>query len=384
MTIVSTITRRTHPEKLVIEPARGRDHLRAFTRLPRELHRGDPHWLPPLVPERRAIPGGVRHPVAASGEAELFLAIRDGRPVGRIAVVRHRRRTAFRGAHEGLFGMFDCIEDADVAGALIEAAARWLGERGCGTMIGPVGLLPGQESGLLVDGPAAPPVVLMPYHPPYYPGLLEACGMAKAKDLWTWSAGPEPTESIRRIARDTRRREGLTVRTIDPDDLAAESARLAEIRRGGPGWALSPTTDREFAYLLSGLRGLLPPGAALICESRGEPVAFALAIPDRTQELTGLAGRAARLGVPPGLLLAARSPAAGLRWRAAAFGVKEGFRGLGLEAVLVTELWRSARRHGCGSWEATWTLEDNHAMNRVMEVLGASRSRTYRLYRKAC
>jgi len=380
---VSTITRRTHPE-LVIEPARGRGGLRAFARLPRDLHRGDPHWLPPLLSERRAYPGRVRHPVVTSGgEAELFLATLGGRPVGRIAVVRHRRRTAFRGAREGLFGMFDCVEDAEVARALLDAAAQWLGARGCDTITGPVGLLPGQESGLLVDGPAAPPVVLMPYHPPYYPELLEACGLEKVKDLWTWSAGPEPAESLERIARDTRRREGLTVRALDLDDLEAECARLAEIRRGGPGWAVTPTAGSEFAYLLSGLRGLLPSGAALMCEARGEPVAFALAVPDRTQELTGPAARAARLGVPPAVLLAARSPAPGLRWRAAAFGVKEGFRGLGLEAVLVTELWRAARRHGCGSWETTWTLEDNHAMNRVMQLLGATRSRTYRLYRRA-
>lgn len=387
VTIVTTTTCRTRPD-LLVEPARGRGGLRAFARLPRDRHRGDPHWLPPLMAERRVFPGRARHPVFAAGDAELFVATARGRPVGRIAAVRHRRRTAFHGSREGLFAMFDCVEDPAVARGLIDTAAHWLRRRGCDTITGPVGLLPGEESGLLVDGPAAPPVVLTPYNPPYYPALLESCGLVKVRDLWAWSAGPEPPESIRRLARATRQRENLTVRILDVDDIGAESARLGDISRGGRvhGWGLAPTTRREFAYLLTGLRDFLPPGAALIAESHGEPVAFALAIPDVTQRLTGPAARVARLGVPPAVLLSmapsARTVAPGLRWRAAAFGVRNGFRGRGLEAVLVAELWRSARRLGCGSWEATWTLEDNHAMNRVMELLGATRSRTYRLYRR--
>jgi len=384
VTIVSITTRRTHPG-VTVEPARGRGELRTFARLPRDLHRGDPHWLPPLLPERRAFPGRARHPVFVSGDAELFLATAKGRPVGRIAAVRHRRRTAFHGAREGLFAMFDCVEDPAVARALIDTAARWLAERGCDAITGPVGLLPGQESGVLVAGPAGPPVVLTPYNPPHYPALLEACGLVKVKDLWTWAAGPEPPESILRIARATRQREDLTVRALDLGDLRAESARLGEICRGGRmhGWGLAPTTEREFAHLLAGLHDFLPSGAALVCECQGEPVAFALAVPDLNQRLTGLAARIARLGVPPAALPPVHTVTPGLRWRAAAFGVRNGFRGRGVEAVLVAELWRSARHLGCGSWEATWTLEDNHAMNRVMELLGASRSRTYRLYRKA-
>jgi GNAT superfamily N-acetyltransferase len=382
VTIVSTSTRqRTHPE-LIVEPVRGRGNVRAFARLPRDIYREDPHWPPPLASERRAFYGRGRHPIFDTGEAELFLATVRGRPAGRIAAVRHRRRTAFHGARDGFFAMFECVEDPVVAHGLVDAAARWLGSRGCDTITGPVGLLPGQESGLLLGGADGPPVALTPYNPPYYPALLESCGLAKAKDLWAWSAAPEPPESIRRIARAARLRESLTVRALDVGDLRAESARFREICRGGRmhGWGLAPVTERDFAHLFDGLRGLLPPDTALVCESHGEPIGFALGLPDR--RLTAPGARLARLGLPAALLPTARESGSGGRWRALAFGVRDGFRGRGIEAVLVTELWRAALRHGCESWEATWTLEDNHAMNRVMQVLGATRSRTYRLYRR--
>ncbi len=391
MTIVSTSTRyQTHLEPIV-EPARGRGEVRAFARLPRDLYRRDPNWLPPLVSERRAFPGR-RHPIIGAGEMELFLATLQGRPVGRIAAVRHRRRTGSHGARQGFFAMFECVEDPAVARALIEVAATWLRTRGCDTITGPVGLLPGQENGLLLgdlpgDLPgdaAGPPVALTPYNPAYYPALLESCGLAKTKDLWAWSAGAEPPERIQRVARAARLRESLTVRALDTGDLDAECDRFREIRRGDRihDWGLAPVTERDFAHLFTGLRGLLPPGATLVCESRGEPVAFAVALPDLNRRLTGPAARLTRRGLPPTLLPSTRATASAGRWRAVAFGVGDGFRGRGVEAVLVTELWRAARRLGCDSWEATWTLEDNHAMNRVMEVLGATRSRTYRLYRR--
>ncbi|MEV5413236.1 GNAT family N-acetyltransferase [Thermopolyspora sp. NPDC052614] len=373
-----------HPAHLepIVEPARGRADVRAFARLPRDLYRKDPNWLPPLVSERRAFPGRRPHPVLGTGEVELFLATRRGRPVGRVAAVRHRRRTGSHGVRQGFFAMFECVDDPAVARRLIDTAATWLRTRGCDTITGPVGLLPGQESGLLLGDAAGPPVALTPYNPPYYPALLESCGLTKVKDLWAWSAGAEPPERIQRVARAARLRESLTVRALDATDLDAECERLREIRRGDRihDWGLAPVTERDFAHLFTGLRGLLPPGAALVCEAAGEPIAFAAALPDRNRALTGPAVRLARLGLPPTLLPVARATASAGRWRAVAFGVKEGFRSRGVEAVLVAELWRAARRLGCDSWEATWTLEDNHAMNRVMEVLGATRSRTYRLY----
>jgi GNAT superfamily N-acetyltransferase len=353
----------------------------AFIKMPYDVYRGDPHWVPPLEGERRALSDRRNNPFFEFGEVELFLARRGGRVVGRVAAMHNPRHNALHTTRDGFFGLFECVDDAAVAQALFDEVTAWLAERGRDTIEGPVSFFAGGPCGVLAEGFDAPPAVLTPYNPSYYPELLESCGLFKARDLWAWEAGPEPPERIERIARSVQAREGLTVRTLDLGDLRAEIGRMKAVYRGGwaPNWGFAPMTDRELAYLFEGLRRVVRPEAVLLCEAHGEPVGFALGLPDVNQAVRRRGGPLGRWGRP---VRRPRATRVVNRWRAVAFGVRDGFRGRGLEALLLAELWRSAHRLGCAGWEASWTLQDNHAMNRVMEVVGATRAKTYRIYRR--
>jgi GNAT superfamily N-acetyltransferase len=368
----------------LIRPVRGRGDVTAFIRMAYDVYRGDPRWVPPLERERRAFLDRRANPFFEFGEVELFLARRDGRVVGRVAAVHDPRHNEFHGRRDGFFGLFECADDLGVAEALLDAAAAWLRGRGLDTLMGPVSFSTNNECGLLVEGFDSAPAVLMPYNPPYYPGLLESCGLVKAKDLWAWEAPAQPPERVERVAAWVRGREEITVR---PADLANPDAELALLKDfytaiWAPNWGFVPMTDRELRHMYDTLRRVVKPEGMLFCEVRGEPVGVAVGLPDFNQALRAAGGRLATLGVPLGLIRLSREARRIRRWRLAILGVRAGCRGLGLETLLVSELCRAARRYGCEGWEGSWTLEDNDAVNRMCAAMGAERSKTYRIYRR--
>ena len=110
-----------------VRPVRGRRDLNAFIRLPFRLHRGTP-WVPPLVIERRQFLNRDKNPFFVHGEAEYFLAERDGGVVGRITAHVDERWTQHNGGNDGMFGFFECERSPETAHALIDAASGWLRE----------------------------------------------------------------------------------------------------------------------------------------------------------------------------------------------------------------------------------------------------------------
>ena len=131
-----------------------------------------------------------------------FWHTKTDRAVGRIVASINRRLNEKEGQEVGLFGYFECIDDQDVASALLEQASRWLYERGCTVCRGPVNL--STHSGCLfqIDGFGWPPYLMMPYNPPYYPGLVEAAGWRARKDAIAYDfAMPELSKAFERAYR---------------------------------------------------------------------------------------------------------------------------------------------------------------------------------------
>ena len=217
--VVPDVTEAAHPAKDVeVSLVMSGIEKDRFIRLPFELYRDDPFWVPPLVMERHEFLDSSKNPFFRHAEVALFLARRDGKLVGRIAAVEDRNYNAFHGCKVAYFGLFECIDDPGVAAALVAAAKNWARWRGLIQIIGPMNLSTNQECGLLVDGFDSSPYVMMPYNPPYYADLVEACGFRKAKDLYGFerSAKVPAPERFVRVADKIRAHEGITVRPPKP------------------------------------------------------------------------------------------------------------------------------------------------------------------------
>ena len=371
---------------VVVLPVKSSGERKEFIAFQYDLHRGNPLFVPPLLMERNDFFNEKKNPFFEHGTVELFLARRGGRVVGRVAAIVDDLYNQTHETKVGWFGCFECIDDAGVAKALLSQAEDWLRARGMTEVLGPASFSSNTEWGLLVDGPPEPAVILMPWNPGYYQGLLEQAGYAKAKDLWAWKIDVQKDvpEKVARIAEKVRTREKLTVRPANLKDWDNEVRRIKDIYNQAweKNWGFVPMTEREIEQLAKELKQILVPELALFAEVNGEAVAFSLTLPDANIALKAANGRLTTFGIPVGLvklLLASKRIKSG---RLAVLGIKAGYRRRGLDSVMFLDTFNNSRKLGWWGGEISWTLEDNDMVNRAIEVFGCTKYKTYRVYGK--
>jgi hypothetical protein len=370
---------------VALSPFRRADRAR-FIAVPAPLHRGDPRYVPPLRREVHGLLDPSRNPWHRHAEMALFVALQDGVAVGRVAAIRDRRHDEVRAERAGCFGFFDCVDDRQCAEALLAEAERWARSRGATTMRGPISPSMHDECGCLVEGFDAPPVIQMPYNPPYQGDLLEACGYRKAQDLLAYEflASQDVRPPIARVAQAVEASGEFRLRTVDRRRFRREVETLRALYNAAwdANWGFVPLDADEIAWRAGRLRPLVDPRIALFVEARRErgfePVAFALAVPDVNEILVGLDGRL----TPLALLRLVRGLRRVRTMRLLLLGVIAPYRRRGLEALLVREIHRRGAQAGFARAELSWVLEDNVVMNRTIVKAGGRHYKTYRIYEK--
>jgi GNAT superfamily N-acetyltransferase len=374
--------------ELTVRPVRGRRDLTRFIKLPFELHRDERNWIPPLISERRRFLDRDKNPFFDHAEAEYFLCERDGRPVGRITAQIDRRWDEFQGGNDGIFGFFECANDVAVARALVGAAAEWVRQRGRERLLGPMDFTTNDECGLLIEGYEIPPMILQPWHPPYYRDLLESQGLAKRMDLLMWrlDMGELKEENefhplIHAAAQKSEHEHGVRIRRMDKRDLEAEIGRFMEVynEAWAPNWGFVPITDEEVAFQAGDLKPILREEWAMIAEKDDEVVGAALTLPDINQVLAKMNGRL----LPFGWLTFLRERSKVDAVRVFALGVKPEYQHWGVAAALYVRHIETAAELGMPGGETGWILETNEPMNRAMEGMGGEVIKKYRLYELA-
>ncbi len=359
----------------------GKSGLNEFVELPWSIYRGDRYWVPQLRITTRELLDRGKHPFYANAEAEFFVARRDGRPVGRIAAILDRGHNRFHGENAGFFGFFESVDDAEVAQALLKTAREWVSAHGAEFIRGPVNPSMNYESGMLVEGFDSSPMVMMTYNPRYYPRLMEQAGLQKVKDLYAFvnSADGVDLGKIGRVAGRALQRHSVTIRPIDLKDFDGEVGRVFDVYNSAwtRNWGFVPMTREEFFLMGKEMKQIIEPEMVLIGETRGRIIGFALALPDVNVALKPANGSL----FPTGLLKILYYRTKIRAVRVVALGVVEEFRATGVAAGFYAELVRRARESGYDQeCEMSWILEDNVLMTRSLELMGARRTKTYRLY----
>ena len=358
----------------------------AFIKFQWQIYANDPAWVPPLIIERKAFLDRKHHPFYRHGDAALFLARKNGKIVGRIMASDDPNYNSVHQSNVGCFGLFECIDECDVAAALFEAAEGWVRNKGRTEIMGPIDYSTNYVCGLLVDGFQFPPTILTAHNPPYYQQLIESCGFAKAKDLYAWwFADPsKAVAQLRRLASRVHRHCPVTFRPANLKNLRDESRRLREIynQAWAKNWGFVPFTEPEIQFMTKELKPLLMPGFAWIAESGNEPVGFALGLPDINVVLRDLNGRLTRFGLPIGLIRLLFYKNRIQKGRLIALGVIEKYRRAGIAETLVLRVIEETMVKRGITGELSMTLEDNLMINRFLEAIGADRYKTYRIYRK--
>jgi len=363
-----------------VESVADRAQLRRFVTLPWSLYADDPHWVPPLIGETMKGFDRRHNPFFGHGEMELFLARRDGRAVGRIAAIRNRAHESFHDESVAFFGFFECADDREASLALLHEAARFARARGLERLRGPVNPSTNDELGTLVEGFDSPPMILTPHARPYYDRLLQESGLAKARDLVAYimeDAGmPERLERGGAIAE--RRNPGVSLRTIDMRRFDAELDIVRDVynRAWDKNWGFVPMTNAEVGHMAAQLKPVVDPALVVFAEREGRALGFALGMPDVHQALRHLNGRL----FPTGWLKLLWHLRRVSQIRIMALGLVPEARATGIDMMLYRQLYRNAVARGYRRGEFSWILEDNTAMRKPLESIGARVYKTWRIY----
>ncbi len=368
--------------QLSVRPVAGRSDMKKFIDLPWSIYKDYPLWVPPIKSSVAKLLDRKKHPFWQFSEGEFFLAKRDGKVVGRIAAIIDGNSNAYCNETVGAWGFFECFQDNETACELFSAAEQWVRERGMSAIRGPLNPSTNYEVGLLIEGFAKAPALMMPYNPAYYLDLIYGVGYRKEKDLFSYrfSRDHEVPQWMFELSQRICTHNDITIRC--PKKWKRDDVRLlCNIYKEcwAENWGFVPTTEREDDELAKDLLFLIEPDLAFFIYYSGEPVGIGVLLPDLNPFLKRLNGS---LGISALLKkYLYQSEIKGLR--GLLFGVKNNYRQLGLHLVSLEHVMKVVRATDKYEYtEMGWTLEDNEAINRLFSEGGLAPDKRYRIYQK--
>jgi GNAT superfamily N-acetyltransferase len=367
-----------------VKPVQGFRDLRQFVELPFRLHVGTP-WIPPLKLERYQFLTRKLNAFFKHGEAEYFLARRNGKVVGRITAQIDSAYNEFHHTNTGMFGFLEFEEDVEIVRALVSAAEQWLRDRGCDQMLGPMSFQINDEAGVLFDGFAREPLIREPWNPPYYVALCEQAGLTKAMDLYGWGLEIEDRERMNpllpQLAERAETKYGITIRRMSRRHLRRELDEFAKVYNAAwsQNWGFVPYSKADLdAYALD-LQLVYARDWFMIAEQDGKTIAMAITIPDIHQVYKKMKGRLLPLGwwyyLMRGRIIN--------RVRIGFLGVLPEYQHTGVAAAIYLEHFNTAERTRQKTGEASFILEVNTSMNRGLEAMGGRIVKRWRIYERA-
>ena len=371
---------------LRIVPVSNKADLAEFIRLPAAIFKDDPQWIPPLFLERKIHLSPKHNPYFQHAKSQSWLAWRGDVAVGRISAQVDQMHLAQHHDATGFFGMLDAEDNQETFAALMTTAEQWLAEQGMRRVRGPFNLSINEETGLLIDGFADPPVFMMSHALPYYREHIEQCGYHKAADTLAYLINPNfvAPPVMQRLLKMASER--VTVRTLDRSRFDDEIMLLRDIFNDAwsENWGFVPFTEAEFKELGQNLKFLLHDEYIQIAEVDGEAAGFIIGMPNINEAIRDLKGKL----FPFGWLkliwrLKIKGPASG---RVPLMGVRKKFQktrlGPGLAFLIIDAVRNELHKRGAHRLELSWILEDNAGMRNIIESIGGTAYKRYRVFER--
>lgn len=371
-----------------IIPVAGIGKFMTFCRIPRQIYKGMDGFAAPLDAERWTAFSGKLNPHFKLVDSQAFIAKKDGKWVGRILAQIYKDGWKPVDTSPAQFGCLDAIDDEEVVTALLSAAEDWLKAKGADTIVGPFSPSVNAESGMLIDGFTALPMIFVPWNPPYLPDLVEAAGYSKARDLYSYRY--DVRASDREVKGSIMARpewaQRLKIRTLDLKNLKSEAPIIVDIFNDGwaENWGFVPFTLEEFLSVADGLKYVMPENGGFMVELDGVPQAFGIVLPNLHEILADFHGTLLPFGLPK-VISRVRNHAF-KSGRLALFGIRRALHRKAVGGVVILafieELRRRSRSSSIDHVEFGWVLEDNAGMRRPIEFSGAQVDKIHRVYEK--
>jgi hypothetical protein len=326
-----------------------------------------------------------RHPFFQHAQAAFYLALREGRPVGRITVFENRRYNRYRDRQEARFYHFECAEDDEAAAALFAAAAAWASRQGLKELAGPHGFSGMDGSGILIDGfQQRATMTMMHYHLPYYRRLFEENGFRKERDYYTAVLDRQAfrlPEKIRRVAEIHYKRGHFRVPLFHSKKALLRIAReIGDVynRSFAVHDDFCPLEEAEIDRLAKDLTLVSKPSLVKILYYDDRVVGFLFAFPDLSAALQRARGRLHPLSLIDLFTEARRTDTLIVNGAA----ILPEYQKLGGNGLMYYELTRTVQNSGYRWAEMVQVADTTDLILADMQTLGGKIYKTHRIYRR--
>ncbi len=368
----------------VIKPVKTKSELKQFIMLPYRLYSDDPLWIPPLISQEKAQFDPEKNPSYRYCDTEFFLAWRDGRPVGRIAVIINRRYLDKLGKDCGRFGWFECEDNLETANALLEAAENWLAEKGMTEISGPMGFTDNDMTGFLVEGFDELPTIAGSYNPPWYNDLVTSRGYVKEVDYVEYKITVPETlpEKVERLTALIKKRS--TVNVFNENTTKNLSKKwghqifdvLNESYKELYGTTL--LDEKEIDYYINAYLGQVDPEFIKLAVDGDRLVGFIIAMPNLSKAFQKAKGRLFPFGFIH--ILRAMKKSKILDFYLA--GILPAYQGKGVDALMTYEIGKSVFKRKMEFAESNHELEDNKKIQAMWKLYEKRLHRRVRVYHR--
>jgi GNAT superfamily N-acetyltransferase len=377
------------PAMLAIEKVDTEDksQVKRFVRFYYDLYRDCPQWVPPLFVDAYLPLNRKKHPFFSHSEADFFIAVRDGKVVGRICAANNKPFNEYHKTRKAHFYAFDSINDLEVARALFDAVIAWARERGMDTLIGPKGLSPFDGYGIQIEGfEHRQMMTMMNYNYDYYPKLMEALGFEKEVDFVSCYLPAESfriPERVERIAKRVIERGDLWVKKFKSKrELIQWAPRIGAAYNKAfiHNWEYYPFSEGDIKYAVDNIFLVADPRLIKVILHGEEIVGFLFAFPDVSAALQRAKGRLFPFGLFDILLEMKRTKTVSGN----GMGILPEFQGKGGNALLYYEMGRTLLGFNqFENVEMTQVAETTRQMRADLKNLNGVEYKNHRVYRKA-
>ena len=358
--------------------------LKKFINFPHQLYKNDENYVPALNLVTKSTLS-KKNPFLKHSEIALFLAIKDGNTVGRIAAIYNKTHLDVYNDNTGFFGFFDSIDDISVTKKLFETCEQWLADKGIKRIIGSTNLTTNDSSGFLVEGFHLPPMVLMPYNKAYYNHLCTESGYTKSIDLFSYDIDTNFSLSkfnnINSRALEVMKSKQITIRNMSKKTFQKDSEKLRFVynKSNENNWGFMPLNEEEFSGMANDLKMATPLDLTFLVEKDDEIIGFLIAVPNLNQVLKFIKnGKLLPFGIFKFLLKKHTINSA----RIMIMGILDEYKGLGIDLVLYQHLKEAFKKHKIFRAEACYVLENNQRMNSILNKFSEGIIKKYRIYEK--
>jgi hypothetical protein len=361
---------------------KSRRDFNLFVELPWKIYAGDPLWVPRLRLEMKDL-FSPQNPFFQVARIRSWLAKKNGEVVGRITGIIYDEHNKFHQEKCAFFGFYEATNDSQVAEILFSRLEEYAREEGMDTIRGPMNFSTNHDCGLLIEGPADPPQMMMPYNPLYYRQQIENFGYQKAMDLLAYrrSTHIAMPEKIQRIADRTEKSKNITYRPLNKKEWAKEMDKMFSIYNDAweKNWGFVPFRREEFDYVAKQLKTVVESKLVIYVDVGGESAGFAVALPDYNQVFKRIPN--GKL-FPTGIFKLLNARRYINRIRVITLGIRHKFQHLGLGGLMYRYLERQSKELGYDEGELSWILENNTKMNSALVTMGAEAYKRYRIFEK--